>query len=224
MGQICYTTNMHDSWKPFLQEEFNKPYFKELAAFLHDAYEKQTIYPPKPQVFSAFKTPLPDIKVVIIGQDPYHGPRQAHGLSFSVAPGVAVPPSLQNIFKEIEDDIGTKIPSSGFLKRWVDQGVFLLNNTLTVQAGQAGSHRGKGWEEFTAKMIEILNKERKNLVFLLWGRDARSKKTMIDSSKHLVLESAHPSPFSANHGFFGNKHFSKTNTYLKQHGIKEIEW
>ncbi len=215
---------MHDSWKPFLQEEFNKPYFKELAAFLHDAYEKQTIYPPKAQVFSAFTTPLLDIKVVIIGQDPYHGPRQAHGLSFSVAPGVAVPPSLQNIFKEIEDDIGTKRPSSGFLKRWADQGVFLLNNTLTVQAGQAGSHRGKGWEEFTAKMIETLNKERKNLVFLLWGRDARSKKTMIDESKHLILESAHPSPFSANHGFFGNKHFSKTNTYLKQHGIKEIEW
>ncbi len=215
---------MHDSWKPYLQTEFDKPYFKELAAFLHGAYKQQTVYPPKTQVFSVFTSPISHVKVVIIGQDPYHGPGQAHGLSFSVSPGIAIPPSLVNIFKEIENDVGSKPPSNGYLKRWSDQGVFLLNNTLTVEAGIAGSHRGRGWEEFTTRIIEILNQERQHLVFLLWGRDARSKKTMIDQSKHLVLESAHPSPFSAHNGFFGSKPYSRANALLAEQGAAPICW
>ena len=215
---------MHESWKKYLTTEFEKPYFKELSAFLSDAYETTTVYPPKTQVFSAFTTDLNDIKVVIIGQDPYHGPRQAHGLAFSVQPGVATPPSLINIFKEIHDDVGASVPNSGNLKRWAKQGVLLLNNTLTVEAHKAASHRAKGWEQFTDAMIKMLSEERENLVFLLWGRDARAKKSLIDTSKHLVLEAAHPSPLSAHNGFFGCKHFSKTNDYLRKHGKEEISW
>ena len=215
---------MHESWKPFLQTEFNQPYFKELSAFLTEAYANKTIYPPKQQVFSAFTTDLNDIKVVIIGQDPYHGPRQANGLAFSVHPGVQTPPSLQNIFKEIHDDIGTPIPDNGDLMRWAKQGVMLLNNTLTVEAHLAGSHRGKGWETFTQHVIEYLNKNRPHLVFILWGRDARSKKPMINQTKHYIIESAHPSPLSAYNGFFGSKPFSKCNAKLKEWNLPEIKW
>lgn len=215
---------MHESWKPILQAEFDQPYFKELSKFLHEAYATKTIFPPKRQVFSAFSTNLDDIKVVIIGQDPYHGPRQANGLAFSVSPGVQIPPSLQNIFKEIQSDIGTPIPSSGDLTRWAKQGVMLLNNTLTVEAHMAGSHRGKGWETFTENIIRYLNANRPHLVFILWGRDARSKKAMIDQSKHFVIESAHPSPLSAYHGFFGSKPFSRCNAKLSEWGMEEIIW
>lgn len=215
---------MHESWKPYLNAEFEKPYFVELSGFLKEAYDSKTIYPPKRQVFSAFTTDLNDIKVVIIGQDPYHGPGQAHGLAFSVSRQVDVPPSLVNIFKEIQDDLGKPIPEDGNLTRWAKQGVLLLNNTLTVEAHKAGSHRGKGWEQFTDTMIKMLSEEREGLVFLLWGRDAKSKKVLIDIKKHLVLEAAHPSPLSAYNGFFGCKHFSKANTYLREHGKQEIDW
>lgn len=215
---------MHESWRKYLNTEFEKPYFKELSQFLHEAYDTKNIYPPKVQVFSAFTTSLDDIKVVIIGQDPYHGQHQAHGLAFSVNERAAIPPSLVNIFKEIHDDLGKPIPSKGNLNRWAKQGVLLLNNTLTVEAHKAGSHRGRGWEQFTNTIIKTLSDEKRNLVFLLWGRDAKSKKELIDTDKHLVLEAAHPSPFSAANGFFGCKHFSKTNEYLKEHGKPEIDW
>ena len=215
---------MHDSWKPILQNEFEQDYFKELSKFLHASYESKTIYPPKQQVFSAFTTDLNQVKVVIIGQDPYHGPGQAHGLAFSVRDGIQLPPSLQNIFKEIHAETGAPIPESGNLTRWAEQGVLLLNNVLTVEAHLAGSHRGKGWEAFTEHIIKYLNEHCEHLVFLLWGRDARSKKTLINTQKHLVLESAHPSPLSAYNGFFGNNHFIKCNDQLKAWGLKEINW
>ena len=215
---------MHDSWKPILQSEFKQPYFQELSAFLKQVYLDKTIYPPKQQVFSAFTTDLNNIKVVIIGQDPYHGPRQANGLAFSVHAGVPLPPSLKNIFQEIHDDIGTPIPQNGDLTRWAKQGVMLLNNTLTVEAHLAGSHRGKGWETFTEHIIKYLNDHQPHLVFILWGRDARSKKTMIDQTKHFIIESAHPSPLSAYQGFFGSKPFSKCNDKLKEWGLSPIEW
>lgn len=215
---------MHPSWKPILQNEFQKPYFKELSTFLSEAYRQKQIFPPKSQVFSAFTTDFNQIKVVIIGQDPYHGPNQAHGLAFSVRPNVAIPPSLQNIFKEIHDDLGIPIPTNGNLNRWAEQGVLLLNNTLTVEAHRAGSHRGKGWEQFTENIIRILNEHQTHLVFLLWGRDARNKKPLIDTSKHRVLEAAHPSPLSAYHGFFGCRHFSKTNQQLQEWGLPIINW
>lgn len=215
---------MHESWKPILQSEFNQPYFKELSTFLHNAYTAKTIYPPKQQVFSAFASDLNDIKVVIIGQDPYHGPRQANGLAFSVQDGIQFPPSLRNIFKEVHDDIGAPIPNSGDLTRWAKQGVMLLNNTLTVEAHMAGSHRGKGWEFFTEHIIKYLNENRPHLVFILWGRDARSKKPLINQSKHFIIESAHPSPLSAHNGFFGSKPFSKCNLQLEKWGMSPIEW
>jgi len=215
---------MHESWKKYLTKEFERPYFKELSEFLKEAYEMKTVYPPKSQVFSAFATDLDEVKVVIIGQDPYHGPRQAHGLAFSVSESVPTPPSLVNIFKEIHEDTGAEIPNNGNLRRWAEQGVLLLNNTLTVEAHRAGSHRGKGWEEFTNAMIRVLSEEREGLVFLLWGRDAKSKKILINSEKHLVLEAAHPSPLSAYSGFFGCRHFSKANEYLLFRGKKTIDW
>lgn len=215
---------MHPSWQPILKNEFEKPYFKELSNFLHDSYENKSIYPPKSQVFSAFTTDLANMKVVIIGQDPYHGPRQAHGLAFSVRPEVQTPPSLQNIFKEIHDDLGLSIPRSGNLNRWAEQGVLLLNNTLTVEAHKAGSHRGKGWEQFTENIIKYLSETQPHLVFLLWGRDARTKKSLVDTKKHLVLEAAHPSPLSAYTGFFGCKHFSKANNQLENWGMEKINW
>ncbi len=215
---------IHESWKPYLDKEFQEPYFQNLSQFLHQAYSDKVIYPPKNQVFSAFSSPFSEVKVVILGQDPYHGAGQAHGLAFSVAPKIAVPPSLQNIFKEIHADLGTPIPQSGNLNYWAQQGVLLLNNSLTVEANQAGSHRGRGWEEFTAKIVEILSRDRDHLVFLLWGRDARNKKKLIGLQKHLVLEAAHPSPLSAYNGFFGCRHFSQTNAYLEKTGQKPIVW
>ena len=215
---------MHESWKPILQHEFQQDYFRALSQFLTAAYNTKTIYPPKQQVFSAFTTDLNDVKVVIIGQDPYHGPGQANGLAFSVHPGIRIPPSLQNIFKEIHDDVGSPIPNTGDLTRWAKQGVLLLNNTLTVEAHHAGSHRGLGWEIFTEHIIRYLNDQRPHLVFILWGRDARSKKTMIDKSKHCIIESAHPSPLSAHNGFFGSRPFSRCNQQLRDWGLTEIKW
>ena len=215
---------MHESWKPFLESEFAKPYFKELAEFLHSAYETKTIYPKKFQVFRAFSTDLNSVKVVILGQDPYHTPGAAMGLAFSVPSSEPIPPSLVNIYKEIDSDIGHHENKSGDLSNWQAQGVLLLNNVLTVEAHKAGSHRGKGWEIFTQATIEYLNSKCDHLVFILWGRDARNKKSLIDTSKHLILESPHPSPLSAYAGFFGNHHFSKTNEFLKAHNKTPINW
>ena len=216
---------MHESWKPFLKTEFSKPYFTELSKFLHSEYETKTIFPSKTQVFRAFSTSLDDVKVVILGQDPYHTPGVADGLAFSIsARNNYMPPSLINIYKEIDSDLGRHNNKSGNLLAWQKQGVLLLNNVLTVEAHKAGSHRGRGWEEFTEAVIKYLNSEKENLVFILWGRDARSKKKLIDESKHLILESAHPSPLSAYNGFFGSKPFSKTNKYLEEHGKEAISW
>lgn len=215
---------MHESWKPFLKSEFAKPYFKELSEFLHQAYAEKTIFPPKQLVFNAFTTDLNKVNVVILGQDPYHTPKAAHGLAFSVPSSEPIPPSLINIYKEIDSDIGHHENKTGNLKSWQNQGVLLLNNVLTVEAHRAGSHRGKGWEIFTEATIKYLDKTRPHLVFLLWGRDARSKAALIDRSKHLVLEAPHPSPLSAYSGFFGCKHFSKTNDFLKAHNLPEINW
>ena len=215
---------MHESWKEFLNTEFDKPYFKELSKFLKNEYENKTIFPPKQEVFSAFNTDLNDVKVVILGQDPYHTPGVAHGLAFSTKPGNKIPPSLQNIFKEIESDLGHVVDRDPYLKRWADQGVLLLNNVLTVEAHKAASHSKQGWEEFTENVIKYLNETHKNLVFILWGRNAQTKKELLDNKKHLILESAHPSPFSAHSGFFGCKHFSKTNTYLIMNNKLPINW
>ena len=235
---------MHDSWKPFLQSEFTKPYFKELSKFLHEAYQTKRIFPLKSQVFKAFETDLEEVSVVILGQDPYHTPGAAMGLAFSVPETEPIPPSLVNIYKEIDSDLGKlreellmMSPNldlqpadyrhhnpSGDLTPWQKQGVLLLNNTLTVEAHLAGSHRGKGWEQFTEATIRYLNERRPHLVFILWGRDARSKKPLIDQSKHLVLESAHPSPLSAYHGFFGSRPFSQANAFLNHHHLPHIKW
>ena len=215
---------MDESWKPFLKSEFDKPYFKELAKFLHNEYEHKTIYPKKTLVFSAFATDLNEVKVVILGQDPYHTPGAAEGLAFSVPNSQPIPPSLINIYKEIDNDIGHHANKTGSLRNWQKQGVLLLNTVLTVEAHKAGSHRGKGWETFTTEVIKYLNDTRPHLVFILWGRDARNKKSLIDQSKHLVLESPHPSPLSAHAGFFGNHHFSKTNEFLRKHNMQEVEW
>lgn len=215
---------MHESWKPFLDSEFAKPYFKELSKFLHEAYATKTVFPAKSQVFRAFTSDLNAVKVVVLGQDPYHTPGAAHGLAFSVPSSQQIPPSLINIYKEIDAEYGSHANRSGNLKAWQDQGVLLLNNVLTVEAHKAGSHRGKGWETFTEATVKYLNETCSHLVFLLWGRDARSKKPLINQSKHLVLESAHPSPLSAHSGFFGNGHFLKANEFLKSQGLTEIIW
>lgn len=215
---------MHESWKKFLDSEFSKEYFKELSDFLHTEYAQKTIFPPKPQVFRAFTTDLANVKVVVLGQDPYHTPKAAHGLAFSVPDSQPIPPSLVNIYKEIDNEFGSHHNTSGNLKSWQEQGVLLLNNVLTVEAHKAGSHRGHGWETFTEATVKYLNETCDHLVFLLWGRDARSKKPLIDSQKHLILESAHPSPLSAHNGFFGNNHFRLTNDFLTAHGLTEIEW
>ncbi len=213
-------------WKAILKDEFEKPYFKELVQFVKKEYASAKCFPPGKQIFSAFNhTPFEDVKVVIIGQDPYHGPGQANGLCFSVSDNIAIPPSLKNIFEEIKTDIGTPIPNSGNLERWANQGALLLNATLTVRAHQAGSHHNKGWEHFTDAVIEKLSKEKEGLVFMLWGGPAKRKGSKIDNSKHLVLESGHPSPLAANRGYwFGNKNFSKANEYLKGKGKKPIDW
>ena len=215
---------MHESWKPFLKTEFEKPYFKELSAFLHAEYEHKIIYPRKELVFRAFATDLNDVKVVILGQDPYHTPGAAEGLAFSVPNSQPIPPSLINIYKEIDDDIGRHVNPRGSLANWQKQGVLLLNTVLTVEAHRPKSHSNKGWEVFTTEVIKYLNEKQPHLVFILWGRDARNKKSLIDSSKHLILESPHPSPLSAYAGFFGNHHFSKCNEFLKQHDMTPIEW
>ncbi|MBR3052153.1 uracil-DNA glycosylase [Candidatus Saccharibacteria bacterium] len=215
---------MHESWKEFLNAEFAKPYFKELSTFLHEEYESKTIFPRKELVFRAFTTDLNGVKVVILGQDPYHTPGAAEGLAFSVPNSQPIPPSLVNIYKEIDSDIGQHANPRGNLANWQKQGVLLLNTVLTVEAHRAGSHRGKGWETFTTATIEYLNRECPHLVFILWGRDARNKKSLIDTSKHLVLESAHPSPLSAHNGFFGSRPFSKCNAWLKQNGLEPIVW
>ena len=217
---------MHESWKSFLKSEFKKPYFKELSSFLHEAYDKTTVYPAKTQVFRAFSTDLNLVDVVILGQDPYHTPGAAHGLAFSVPNDQKIPPSLKNIYKEIDAEYKTETLNqrSGDLSDWQNQGVMLLNNTLTVEAHLPGSHRGHGWEIFTEEVIKYLDKNRPHLVFILWGRDARSKKSLINQDKHLVLESPHPSPFSANSGFFGCGHFKKCNEFLASHNLPEIDW
>jgi len=216
---------IEESWKIRLKSEFQKEYFLKLAGFVKEECRTKTIFPPGSLIFNSFNLcPFDKVKAVIIGQDPYHGPGQAHGLCFSVRQGVEFPPSLQNIFKEIESDLGISKPSSGNLERWATQGVLLLNATLTVRAHQAGSHQRKGWEEFTDAAINILNHEKTNLVFFLWGAYAQKKGETIDESKHLVLKSVHPSPLSASRGFFGNKHFSRCNEYLKEHGVEQIDW
>ena len=214
------------SWKSVLTEEFEKPYFKSLIEFVKDEYENTTCFPPASQIFNAFDScPLPNVKVVIIGQDPYHNYNQANGLCFSVSDHVPHPPSLVNIFNELETDLGLPIPKSGNLERWAKQGVFLLNATLTVRAHEAGSHQKKGWETFTDEVIRTISDENENVVFLLWGGFAKKKSKLIDKTKHYILESGHPSPLSANRGYwFGNKHFSKTNAILKENGLGEIEW
>jgi len=212
-------------WNSKLQEEFSKEYFLNLAEFVREEYRTKTIYPPGGLIFNAFNLcPFQNVKAVIIGQDPYHGPGQAHGLCFSVKEDIDFPPSLINIFKEIESDLGIQRPVNGNLDRWASQGVLLLNATLTVRAHQAGSHQKKGWEQFTDSVIARLNAEKTNLVFFLWGAYAQKKGESIDRSRHLVLESVHPSPLSASRGFFGNKHFSRCNEYLKANGFDPVDW
>lgn len=214
------------SWKKALEQEFDEEYFKQLAEFVRSEYLNKTVYPPPKFIFHAFElTPFNKVKVVILGQDPYHGPQQANGLAFAVNKGVPLPPSLINIYKEIESDLGRKPSStSGDLENWAKQGVLLLNATLTVRAHQAGSHQNKGWEKFTDAVIKTLSDQKENLVFILWGRYAQNKGAVIDKSKHLVIQSAHPSPLSAHAGFFGSKPFSKTNEYLEMQGEKPIDW
>ena len=213
------------TWKAELQTEFEKEYFKGLTGFVRNEYKTKLTFPPAPLIFNAFEQcPFDKVKIVIIGQDPYHGDGQAHGLCFSVNDGVAFPPSLLNIFKEINRDLGIPTPKSGNLTRWAQQGVLLLNATLTVQAHMAGSHQGKGWETFTDAVIHKLATEKEQLVFMLWGSYAQKKGAFIDSTRHLVLKSVHPSPLSAYRGFIGNNHFSLTNQYLKENGKPEIEW
>lgn len=213
------------SWQEVLQPEFDKPYFESLVGFVKQEYASRTIFPPAGQIFNAFNTcPFNNVKVVILGQDPYHGPGQAHGLCFSVNDGIPFPPSLQNIFKEITSDLGIPAPKTGNLTRWAEQGVLLLNATLTVRASQAGSHQGKGWEEFTDAVIKTISEKAENVVFILWGSYAIKKKALINASKHCILTAPHPSPLSSYRGFFGCKHFSKTNTYLTSKGKTPIEW
>ena len=217
--------HLEKSWKERLSKEFEKEYFIKLTAFVKQEYSQYTVYPPAGQIFRAFSLcPFEYVKVVIIGQDPYHGPGQAHGLCFSVNSGVPFPPSLRNIFSEIKNNINLPPPKEGDLSRWAEQGVLLLNATLTVRAGQAGSHQRQGWETFTDAVIHCLASERENLVFMLWGAYAQKKCAFIESAKHLVLTSSHPSPLSAYNGFFKNKHFSKANDWLIGHGEKPIEW
>lgn len=216
---------IEESWQNVLQDEFEKPYFKKLAAFVKDEYASQKVYPPGNQIFNAFwMCPFEEVKVVILGQDPYHGPNQANGLAFSVSDKVRTPPSLINIFKEIRSDLGQDLPPTGNLERWAKQGVLLLNATLTVRAGAAGSHQKKGWEEFTDAVIKEVNDRKENVVFLLWGAYAQKKGAFIDPNKHLVLQAAHPSPFAADRGFFGSRHFSRANAYLESVGKEPINW
>lgn len=214
-----------NSWDEILAGEFDKEYFKKLEAFLDEEYAKETIYPPREDIFNALKaSAYEDTKVVILGQDPYHEPNQAHGMCFSVQKGVKVPPSLVNIYKELDADLGVKAPGHGYLQEWAEQGILLLNTSLTVRKGQANSHRGKGWELFTDAVIAALNEREKPVVFLLWGANARSKESLITSPQHFILSGAHPSPLSAWNGFFGGRYFSKTNRFLEMTGQEPIQW
>ena len=214
-----------NDWADYLKEEYKKPYYRKLYQKVMDEYHTKLIFPPADDIFNAFHfTPVKDVKVVILGQDPYHGDGQAHGLSFSVKPGVKAPPSLVNIFKELKEDLGCEIPNNGCLKPWTQQGVLLLNTVLTVRAHQANSHRNMGWEKFTDRIIEILNEREKPIAFVLWGAPARKKKKMITNPKHFIVESAHPSPLSAFNGFFGSRPFSKVNAFLEAVGEKPIDW
>jgi len=216
---------IENSWKQVLSEEFRSEYFFKLKEFIIREKKKYKIYPPGSEIFSAFNYTLFDeVKVVILGQDPYHGKGQANGLCFSVKDGIAKPPSLQNIFKELQNDLGYPIPVSGNMEKWAQQGVLLLNATLTVRAGQAGSHQNKGWENFTDAVIKILSEKKENLIFILWGAFAQAKEKIIDTSRHYIIKSVHPSPFSVDRGFFGSHPFSRTNEFLKKAGVKEIDW
>lgn len=220
-----FIDNIHDSWKSILKEEFSSEYFSELCSFLESEYKTEEIYPEKENIFNAFNsTPLNNVKVVILGQDPYHGKGQAHGLCFSVQHGIKPPPSLVNIFKEIYSDLNIPIPNHGYLQSWADQGILLLNAILTVRANTPGSHQKQGWERFTDSVIRKISEEKEGIVFLLWGKYAESKAELIDKTKHHVLTAPHPSPFSANRGFFGCRHFSKTNEILKTQGKEPINW
>ena len=216
---------IENDWLTVYEDEFKKPYYKELFTFVGNEYASRQVFPPADEIFSAFNlTPLSKVKVVIIGQDPYHNVGQAHGLSFSVKPGIDIPPSLVNIYKELNDDLGCKIPNNGYLVKWAKQGVLMLNTVLTVRAHQAFSHQGHGWETFTDAAIKGLNKENRPIVFILWGRPAQSKKKMLNNPHHLILEAPHPSPLSAHRGFFGSKPFSKTNEFLIANGVTPIDW
>jgi uracil-DNA glycosylase len=214
-----------NDWLPAIKGEFQKPYYKKLHQTVMEEYQTRQIFPEADDLFNAFHlTPLKDVKVVIFGQDPYHNVGQAHGLCFSVKPGVDIPPSLVNIYKELQDDLGCYVPNNGYLVKWAKQGVLLLNTVLTVRAHQANSHRGIGWEEFTDAAIRILNEQDRPIVFILWGRPAQMKKAMLNNPKHLILEAPHPSPLSSYRGFFGSRPFSKTNQFLQQHGLEPIDW
>ncbi|WP_394513022.1 uracil-DNA glycosylase [Priestia aryabhattai] len=216
---------LKNDWAPLLEEEFQKDYYIQLREFLVDEYNHHTIYPDKYDIFNALHyTDYKNVKVVILGQDPYHGPNQAHGLSFSVQPGVKTPPSLVNIYKELKKEMDYHIPNNGYLVKWAEQGVLLLNTVLTVRKGEANSHKGKGWEQLTDRIIELVAQKEEPVVFLLWGKHAQAKKELIHHSHHLILESPHPSPFSANRGFFGNNHFQRANEFLLQHGRQSIDW
>ena len=216
---------IQNDWLEPLAPEFKKPYYAKLYKTIREEYSTRQIFPPADEIFTAFEmTPLSDVKVVIIGQDPYHGDGQAHGLCFSVKPDVETPPSLVNMYKELNSDLGCFIPNNGYLIKWAKQGVLMLNTVLTVRAHQANSHRGIGWEEFTDAAIRILNEQDRPIVYLLWGKPAQMKKSMLNNPKHLILEAPHPSPLSAYRGFFGCQHFSKTNAFLKENGLKPIDW
>lgn len=219
------TPHIEESWKNALMEEFQSEYFAGLKEFLLKERSLHQVYPPGPKIFNAFdSTPLHRVKAVILGQDPYHGKGQAHGLCFSVPEGIQPPPSLVNIFKEIRTDLGLPVPGHGNLEAWASQGVMLLNATLTVRAASAGSHQNKGWEQFTDQVIRVISDQRDHVVFLLWGRYAQAKEHLVDTTKHLVLKAAHPSPFSAHSGFFGCRHFSRTNAFLEANGMEPIDW
>ena len=219
MGQIC------NDWLEGLRGEFSKPYYAELYKTIISEYNTRQVFPAPDDIFNAFNyTPMSKVKVVILGQDPYHNDGQAHGLCFSVKPDVDIPPSLVNIYKELHDDLGCSIPNNGYLKKWADQGVLLLNTVLTVRAHQANSHRGIGWENFTDAAIKVLNEVDRPIVFILWGRPAQMKKAMLTNPKHMILQAPHPSPLSAYRGFFGSRPFSQTNNFLKEHGIEPIDW
>lgn len=217
---------INNDWLDCIQSEFKKPYYKELYQFVRNEYNTQVIYPPADDIFNAFHfTPLSKVKVLILGQDPYHGAHQAHGLCFSVLPDQPeLPPSLQNIYKELQDDLGCEIPNNGYLKKWAEQGVLMLNTVLTVRAHQAGSHQGKGWEQFTDAIIQAVNAQERPIVYLLWGKPAQSKIPMLTNPKHLILKAPHPSPLSAYRGFFGCRHFSQANAFLKENGADPIDW